>query len=471
MTASLTAIAESLLNPQGRFRTLRDVVPVTDACGVPRYRTEQGFVLFDLLLDNRPVRAVFATDDTPLAPPPPLPRDHPFVASLRLLRREVLLYPDDGRPVRSDLLVEELPQESQPFGDFLRTHLNRNNRRPVRRLLQQLPEMADALADTLPHPRIDRRTLLVAAPDHRPLLTGYGYLTARRDDPPAVALLRLALLLHAALGAPDHYACLKGLTRREAPRLWQALRLQGEFGRTAPLAEAAALLSTPTPDATAARTLLADLARLPFAPMPLLAGLLGDMTPGSPSPPVPDPLPVEDDSLRIDFSDCDEVCPRADTLIRYRRGNRWGFSDRHGRPLGTETFLETDDFYEGRAAVRTASGWGLLRRDGTYALPPDREQLAWHEPDNVATASRDGLWHLYDRCGRQLTAEGADWMGDPSEGRLLIRRGGRFGFIGLDGRPVTTLRFDEAYSFRNGRAAVRIRGEWFQIDPDGHRID
>lgn len=439
MTASLTAIAESLLNPQGRFHTLRDVVPVTD--------------------------------DTPLTPPPPLPRDHPFVASLRLLRREVLLYPDDGRPVRSDLLVEELPQESQPFGDFLRTHLNRNNRRPVRRLLQQLPEMADALADTLPHPRIDRRTLLVAAPDHRPLLTGYGYLTARRDDPPAVALLRLALLLHAALGAPDHYACLKGLTRREAPRLWQALRLQGEFGRTAPLAEAAALLSTPTPDATAARTLLADLARLPFAPMPLLAGLLGDMTPGSPSPPVPDPLPVEDDSLRIDFSDCDEVCPRADTLIRYRRGNRWGFSDRHGRPLGTETFLETDDFYEGRAAVRTASGWGLLRRDGTYALPPDREQLAWHGPDNVATASRDGLWHLYDRCGRQLTAEGADWMGDPSEGRLLIRRGGRFGFIGLDGRPVTTLRFDEAYSFRNGRAAVRIRGEWFQIDPDSHRID
>ena len=439
MTASLTAIAESLLNPQGRFHTLRDVVPVTD--------------------------------DTPLTPPPPLPRDHPFVASLRLLRREVLLYPDDGRPVRSDLLVEELPQESQPFGDFLRTHLNRNNRRPVRRLLQQLPEMADALADTLPHPRIDRRTLLVAAPDHRPLLTGYGYLTARRDDPPAVALLRLALLLHAALGAPDHYACLKGLTRREAPRLWQALRLQGEFGRTAPLAEAAALLSTPTPDATAARTLLADLARLPFAPMPLLAGLLGDMTPGSPSPPVPDPLPVEDDSLRIDFSDCDEVCPRADTLIRYRRGNRWGFSDRHGRPLGTETFLETDDFYEGRAAVRTASGWGLLRRDGPYALPPDREQLAWHGPDNVATASRDGLWHLYDRCGRQLTAEGADWMGDPSEGRLLIRRGGRFGFIGLDGRPVTTLRFDEAYSFRNGRAAVRIRGEWFQIDPDSHRID
>lgn len=276
----------------------------------------------------------------------------------------MLLYPDDGRPVRSDLLVEELPQESQPFGDFLRTHLNRNNRRPVRRLLQQLPEMADALADTLPHPRIDRRTLLVAAPDHRPLLTGYGYLTARRDDPPAVALLRLALLLHAALGAPDHYACLKGLTRREAPRLWQALRLQGEFGRTAPLAEAAALLSTTTPDATAARALLADLARLPFAPMPLLAGLLGDMTPGSPSPPVPDPLPVEDDSLRIDFSDCDEVCPRADTLIRYRRGNRWGFADRHGRPLGTETFLEADDFYEGRAAVRIRGEWFQIDPDG-----------------------------------------------------------------------------------------------------------
>ena len=158
--------------------------------------------------------------------------------------------------------------------------------------------------------------------------------------------------------------------------------------------------------------------------------------------------------------------------INYRSAwmARDGFADRHGHPLGRQTFLLAGDFYEGRAAVLTETGWGLLRRDGTYALPPDREQLEWYGPDNVATAARDGLWHLFDRCGRQLTETGADWMGEPSEGRILFRRGSRFGFIGLDGRPVTPLRFDEAYSFRNGQAWVRIQGDSFRIDPDGHRI-
>lgn len=468
MPVSLTALIESLLNPQGRFRTLRDLAPLTDACGLPRYRTEQGMTLFDVRLGERPARLVCRTDSAPMAEPSPTPR--PFVTTVRLLHREMLLYADD-RPQRIDLLVEELPQ-GWPLADFLRLRPQRDDRRAVRRLLQHLAPMADSLADLPATPRIDSRTLLVTTSDSMPVLTGCGFLAARVDDPPAVALLRLALLIHALLGEPRLFGYLNHLSVQTAAPLWQAVRLQGEFARCAPLTEAAALLTDPTPDPIRARGLLDDLAAQPFAPIPLLAGLLDDTLPDfAATPPPAVIIPTEDRSQHIDFAACDEVCPRADTLIRYRTGNRWGFADRHGRPLGRETFLQAGDFYEGRAAVLTASGWGLLRRDATYAMPPEWEQLEWYGPDNVATAVRDGVWHLFDRCGRQLTAEGCDWMGEPSDGRLLIRRGAKFGFIDCAGRPVTPLHFDEAYSFRHGEASVRIRNRNFRIDTSGKEID
>lgn len=427
--------------------------------------------LFDVRLDDRPARLVVRTDEQPLPEPVSSSGDSLFRCETRLFRHELLLYPDDGRPQRRDLLIETLP-DGLPFGDFIRLHANLKGRRTVRRLLQHLPPLADRLTDAVHSPlRIDSRTLLVTATDSTPVLSGCDYLPSRTDEPPAVALLRLALLTHAVMCEPDLFPCLHGTKLRQAAGLLQALRLQGEFSRIEPLADAAALLSAASPDATAARVLLDAIVSLPFAPMPLLVGLLDDGTDtAAPTPRATAAAADEDRSLLIDFAACDEVCPRADTLIRYRQARRWGFADRHGHPLGRQTFLLAGDFYEGRAAVLTETGWGLLRRDGTYALPPDREQLEWYGPDNVATAARDGLWHLFDRCGRQLTETGADWMGEPSEGRILFRRGSRFGFIGLDGRPVTPLRFDEAYSFRNGQAWVRIQGDSFRIDPDGHRI-
>ena len=71
MPVSLTALSESLLNPQGRFRSLRNLAPVTDTNGWPHCRTEAGLALFDVRLDDRPARLVVRTDEQPL--PEPLP--------------------------------------------------------------------------------------------------------------------------------------------------------------------------------------------------------------------------------------------------------------------------------------------------------------------------------------------------------------------------------------------------------------
>ncbi len=44
--------------------------------------------------------------------------------------------------------------------------------------------------------------------------------------------------------------------------------------------------------------------------------------------------------------------------------------------------------------------------------------------------------------------------GGVAEEVLIVRRGNKFGFITFAGIPVTDIRYDEAYSFRNGNALV-----------------
>lgn len=53
---------------------------------------------------------------------------------------------------------------------------------------------------------------------------------------------------------------------------------------------------------------------------------------------------------------------------------------------------------------------------------------------------------------------------------IAVGMGGRFGFIDTSGRPVTGLRYDDVFSFRDGRALVVHGDDDFFIDRNGRRI-
>ena len=237
------------------------------------------------------------------------------------------------------------------------------------------------------------------------------------------------------------------------------------------------LAATPDPGISAENTLrtLDRLAATPFAPMPLLANILtahkgGDIyvVKGGSLPKLP--AYTDDPSLSVDFSKCDFVGDIHDTLIRFRENGMWGYATRDGMPVGSERYMDAEDFYEGRAKVLSPNGYGLIDRDGTEIMKTGYELLEWHGPYNVATACHEGSWHLYDRMGRRLTSEAYDWMSDPREGFIITRRSDKYGYINLAGEQAIPARFDEAYSFENGKATVAADNDIFHIDTKGDKI-
>jgi hypothetical protein len=57
-----------------------------------------------------------------------------------------------------------------------------------------------------------------------------------------------------------------------------------------------------------------------------------------------------------------------------------------------------------------------------------------------------------------------------SKGPLPVQRDGKWGFLDLTGKIVIAPRFESAYCFYEGLAAVRLNGKWGFIDPTGKLV-
>lgn len=209
----------------------------------------------------------------------------------------------------------------------------------------------------------------------------------------------------------------------------------------------------------------------PFRPMPLLASLIANTCKDGIVEVVTEGDICDEPHEKIDFGACDELF-QSDQIIRYRKGNIWGYAHYDGERIATRSLLLVAyDFVEGRAVVRTQRGYGMIDTSGRMVLNDVWEDVAWYGDENIATAcDTQGRWHIFDRLGRQLSTHPADWMGDACEGYIVARKGAKFGYYSTDGQKRTDFIYDEAFSFSEGVALVAHNGTRYHIDTSFHRI-
>lgn len=472
---TISAAAESLLNPEGRFRTLRRIAPELDACGMPRLTVTSCSADFSVLLDGRPhllrvplgraadtLKAEHAILNT-------TPMRDGFIAPYRYMTHEMTIY-DGTTPQFTDIIIETLP-DGIAVSDFIRINLSRNSRMELRRLLSGFADMHHSLdSHGIIHGHL-RPCNIRVTPDAMPVAIRYMHTHRRTHTDDSIALLSLALRTYLTACEPSAYGM---LWRTKDNTVLTQLFSAPSDDMPAQAATAARIIAdyvsgkTSTPDSLTISSILEEFTRTPFVNIPSLAVASDSERPvheiRRETPDVP-----EDTTLLVDWQRCDFAGPVCDTLVRFRMNGIWGFADSDGHRLNCEPFTEAADFYEGRAAVTTTHGAGLIDRAGNYIMKPEYEAIEWYGADNVAAACRDGIWNLYDRCGRQLTIDGYDWMAEPSEGFIVVRRNNRFGFITLSGTELTGMRYDEAFSFHDGRALVRNGDKNFYIDTAGRR--
>jgi hypothetical protein len=148
-------------------------------------------------------------------------------------------------------------------------------------------------------------------------------------------------------------------------------------------------------------------------------------------------------------------------------GREWIYIDKTGAQAIEGRFLSAKDFDEGRAVVEVATGYGLIDVDGRWIVAPHCEDVSWDSVHNVAIVTANGLSGLVNRAGEPLTEVAYDQIMEGKEGLFAVRQGRRFGFLGKDGTMAIAPQFDDALSFRDGHAKVRLGGEYFLIDREG----
>lgn len=157
-------------------------------------------------------------------------------------------------------------------------------------------------------------------------------------------------------------------------------------------------------------------------------------------------------------------------------GNTWGY-------YSIETFKELFGGYEDAALI--ANGIGAVTKDGqTWALiGTDGQEITGYDYGQVITNSRgilcctdglfvmeDGKFWLVDTSGNKISQNAYDTVDAFEEDSwAAVQKNGTWIFVNDSGEEKELGRFEEAKSFSNGLAAVKMNGMWGYIDLEGNQ--
>jgi len=150
-------------------------------------------------------------------------------------------------------------------------------------------------------------------------------------------------------------------------------------------------------------------------------------------------------------------------------GSKIGYVDSAGQFRIPARFEDGLPFSEGLAAVKSGGKWGFIDTGAHFQIPPQFDS-AYYFHEGVAIAETGNRWVLINQAGRTVS-DGFDVLADISEGRVLVSRGGGWGFIDFSGKIVVPLIYDSAQrGFESGLTSLGKDGKWGYLDRDGNVV-
>jgi hypothetical protein len=170
-----------------------------------------------------------------------------------------------------------------------------------------------------------------------------------------------------------------------------------------------------------------------------------------------------------------------------KEDGKWGYIDKSGKYVIDPQFDDADGFSEGLAAVRSGDEktgkWGFIDRSGKYAITPQWDHATHFSGGLAIVRTGDiltGKERVIDKQGNYVSDLEAGVMLPCENGMTLVGINvswddqgvnRHFGFVDKSGKYVIDPKFDDAFCFSEGTAAVRIgdaeTGQWGFIDSTG----
>jgi hypothetical protein len=177
-----------------------------------------------------------------------------------------------------------------------------------------------------------------------------------------------------------------------------------------------------------------------------------------------------------------------------------GFIDQHGRYAIEPVYDWAQPFSEGIALVRVAGKYGYITKDGEYLVEPQYDHAEWYS-EGYASVSKGDDWYYLNKSGEiafgpfgsagdftegiarvwyeggdallrsdgtVVPVRGVDWLSEYfSEGRIEFSQAGKYGYLDRDGNVAIPPIYDEASTFKEHLANVKIEGRWGYISANG----
>ncbi|SHJ42345.1 WG containing repeat-containing protein [Hymenobacter daecheongensis DSM 21074] len=149
----------------------------------------------------------------------------------------------------------------------------------------------------------------------------------------------------------------------------------------------------------------------------------------------------------------------------FEQNGRWGFLEADGDTLVPARYTSVAEFREGRAVVEKQGAFGFINDKGEETLAPAYDAL---NPcaDGFARARIGDLYTFVDEKGEEFSHYYYNAL-DFSEGRAaVLDRRGWFYIVGPEAETKPPVLFQEAYSFHDGLARVKLQGTYTFISQD-----
>ena len=151
--------------------------------------------------------------------------------------------------------------------------------------------------------------------------------------------------------------------------------------------------------------------------------------------------------------------------VPFQENGRWGYADASGKPVVPAQYTAASPFQAGQAVVAKNGAYGMLNEQGKEVVPPAYDALNPYV-GGFARARVGEAYTFLDEDGQEFDHFYFNAL-DFAEGHaaVLDHRGWHYisGPTEPDTPPVV---FDEAYSFVDGLARVKLRDGYTYITAD-----
>lgn len=465
----LSALIESVLNPNGRFQTLEGIYGLRDTDGEPLMAVTEYTADFVTVYQGEeyilkcPLTECAAMESRWADISVYTQRiDCPHIVPSVFMTKEMLIFDSADNPVYSDIILQKRPDGNR-LDQWMAEAAERSDTTAMMRVCAGLADMARWLAaNDFSHGNISAKNVYVT-PSLIPVMVNYTHGSRNRNAEDVRNTGALALALYVAACRPEIYSHIIRDKILRSGSLRKFSLIIGDImsaENATELQELLAMLASENP--VNSSVLCTAIDRLSHAEPGAFESLnhISSLVKGSRQS-------ASKETSRRKYPFIGEMC---NMLMRVFDGKSWFYLDKNGDPAIAGPFLSAGDFAEGRAVVETADGFGMIGLDGGFILEPIYDDIEWDSINNVAIVSLEGYSGLYSRNGESVTGLIYDQILSGSEGLFPVKFDGVYGYIRKDGTMAIRPQYDNAFGFRDGVAKVVHRNRELLIDTAGKPV-